>query len=191
MCTAHGDPRSSRRIPYFGHIQFYFFVRLESFRLHLFGFGKYRIDLPDIDGIISAVISLYCPGYDVPFLHIILVKQNFSLLFAYFLNDNLFCFLCRNTSEIFRCHLDAHIRAELFFSIFYFCFHDGNLKRLVFYLFHYFFILIYMEFPRIFIQGNTDVIRFAKLVFARCQQGILYRLYQNVFTDIFFFFNRL
>ena len=32
-----------------------------------------------------------------------------------------------------RCHLDAHIRAELFFSIFYFCFHDGNLKRLVFY----------------------------------------------------------
>ena len=144
-------------------------------RLHLLCFSENRIHFAEIHGIISIGITLYCTCDNIPLFRIILIIENFPLLFANLLHHNLFRLLSGDPTEILRCHLNAYNRPYLCHIVSRLSLCQRHLKRIILYLFYYLFVLINMEFSRYIIKTHPDIIRLAKLILTCRQQGIFNR----------------
>ena len=82
------------------------FCRFEMLALDLLTLHKDGIYFSKIYTYIFSTVSLNDTCDNLPLFFKILNIEYLSFFFPYLLNNNLLCFLCCNSSEIFRCDLN-------------------------------------------------------------------------------------
>ena len=188
MCTRYSYLRSLCCVLYFYDVEFDTVCRLEHFSLHLFVLSKNCIYFTKIHTDVLAVISLNNTCHNILLTAIIFIVQRFSLFFTDLLHNDLFGFLCSNTSEVLRYDLHMNNITRIIKFILQSCIGNADLHLRIFYFFHYCLVCKDFDFTGLTIHCHTDIVCFAVFILTGSNKRILNGFKQNIFADAFLFF---
>ena len=154
----------------FHNIELDTFCWLEVFTLHLFGLCQHRIYFSEVDTDIPSRITLYNACHDIPLFIEILMIEGFPLFLTNLLDNNLFCLLSCDTSEVSRCHLNMDNITQFTVNISQPRIGQTDLKNIILHLFYNFFFRINNHITGVSVNIYPDIVRFTILVFAGSNQ---------------------
>ena len=170
MRPGHQDLRPLGCILHFHYIQFDPLRRLEYFTLHLFIFCQHSIGFPEVDTDIFTDITLHDAGYDVFFFLKILIIHYLALFFPDFLQDQVLCILCGNTSKRFGFDRNLHHISQLIFAVDLFCLFQTDLFQLIFWLLYNCLFCQKLIIAGLPVHDQFNVVRLSEMILTGVQQ---------------------
>ena len=190
VCSGNKDLRTFCCLFYFQNVNFHAVHEVVLFAGDLFICSQNCIDLAHLNDYIFTFFSLNDGCYYFTFFCDVLIEQNFSFCFTEFLNNNLFCCLCRNSAEVFRCYFDIYDIIHSIAGVQYSCHFQRNFQLRIFYCFHNCFLCKAFYFTSFSVHIYFDILACAKMLFACRNQRCFDRFENDFLIDPFFLCNQ-
>ena len=185
MGSGNQNPRSFGGIFNFQDIHLNPLRRLEYLALYHLVFIENGVYLAQVNAHIPAEIALHHACHHIPFFSVILVVEDFALFFPDLLKNHVLCVLGGNAPKLLGLNRHIYNVSQLILGIHHLSARQADFHNIILHLLHHSLLRIDGKLTGLRIDVYLYIICLSKMVLARRKQGILNRLQQSFFADVF------